>query len=135
MGTGLALPVATRELKDTMSPTNQNPVTTGDRRKRLRFPLDMDVRFQFSGFNRRNPTQGTGKVENMSSSGLAFRTDEPPKPGSRLAVSIAWPAKRDDCSLRLVFKGRVLRASGGLVVVTILRPEFRFARKVQHGRP
>jgi hypothetical protein len=29
----------------------------------------------------------------------------------------------------------VLRASGGLVVVTILRPEFRFARKEYHGAP
>jgi PilZ domain len=135
MGTGLALPVATRELKDTMFPTNQNPMTTGDRRTRLRFPLDMEVRFQFSWFNRRNPTRGRGKVEDISSHALAFHTDEPPKPGSRLAVSIAWPAKRDDCSLRLVFEGRVLRASGDLVVVTIQRPEFHTARKEQHGRP
>ena len=104
-------------------------------RTRLRFPLDMEVRFQFSWFNRRNPTRGRGKVEDISSHALAFHTDEPPKPGSRLAVSIAWPAKRDDCSLRLVFEGRVLRASGDLVVVTIQRPEFHTARKEQHGRP
>jgi hypothetical protein len=116
-----------------MFSTNQTPVTTGDRRKRLRFPLDMEVRFQSSGFNRRNPTRG--KVKDISGRALAFHTDEPPKRGSRLAVSIAWPAKRDDCSLRLVFEGCVLRASGGLVVVTILRPEFRFARKEQHGHP
>ena len=116
-------------------PTNQNPVTTGDRRRRHRFPLDMEVLFQFAELDQRYPAQFTGKVENISSSGLAFRTDEPPEPGSHLAVSIAWPAKRDDSRLRFVFDGIVLRASGGLVVVTILRPEFRFARKEHHGRP
>jgi hypothetical protein len=93
------------------------------------------VLFQFAEPGQRHPTQGIGKVENISSSGLAFRTGEPPEPGSHLAVSIAWPAKRNECRLRFVFDGIVLRASGGLVVVTILRPEFRFARKEHHGRP
>ena len=116
-------------------PTNRDPVATRDRRRRLRFPLDADVSFQFSERGQGNPTQGTGSVENISSSGLAFLTDEPPKPGSHLAVSIPWPAKRDGCKLRFEFEGLVLRASGGLVVVTILRPEFRTARKEQHGRP
>jgi hypothetical protein len=102
---------------------------------RLRFPLDTEVRFQFSGRGHRNPTQGTGKAENISSSGLAFRTDEPLRPGTHLAVSIAWPAKRDDCRLRLLFEGRVLRTSGSLVVVTIQRQEFRAAGKEQHGGP
>jgi len=50
-------------------------------------------------------------------------------------VSIAWPAKRDDCKLRLEFEGLVLRASGGLVVVTVLRPQFCTAGKAQRGRP
>jgi hypothetical protein len=102
-------------------------VATGDRRRRIRFPLDAEVGFQLSELGHDNPTQGTGKVEDISSSGLAFRTNEPPEPGSHLAVSIAWPAKRDDCNLRLIFHGVVLRASGVLVVVTIQCPEFRTA--------
>lgn len=111
-----------------MFPTNQKPVTTGDRRKRLRFPVDMEVGFQFSGFNGRKPTQGTGKVENISSIGLAFRTDEPPKLGSRLAVYLVWPVKLDNrIMLRLVFNGVVLRVRGSLVVVSMRRPEFRIA--------
>src|SRR4030095_15813002 len=118
-----------------LMPKNQNPVANRDRRRRHRFPLDLELRFQFSELDQPNPTQFTGKVENISSSGLAFRTDKPPGPGSHLAVSIAWPVKRDDCRLRLVLDGTVLRASGGLVVVTILRPEFHFARKEHHGRP
>jgi hypothetical protein len=116
-------------------PTNQNPVANRDRRGRRRFPLDVEARFQFSELDQRNPAHGTGKVENISSSGVAFRTDEPPEPGSHLVVSIAWPAKRDARRLRFVFDGIVLRARGGLVVVTILRPEFQFARKEHRGRP
>ena len=116
-------------------PTDQNVVATRDRRTRVRFPLDADVSFQSSERGQDNPPQGTGKAENISSSGLAFRTDEPPKPGSHLVVSIGWPAKRDGCKLRLEFEGLVLRASGGLVVVSIHRPEFRTAGKAQRGRP
>jgi hypothetical protein len=66
---------------------------------------------------------------NASSKALAFRTDGPLYPGMRISVSVAWPAKLDECRLRLVFVGVVLRASDGLVVVTIERPQFRTSRE------
>jgi hypothetical protein len=110
-------------------PTNESTLANSDRRRRLRFPLDTEVRFQFSGGGHRNPTQGTGKVENIGSRGLAFRADVPLEPGLRLSISMAWPAKLDECMLRLAFEGVVLRADGGLVVVSIERPEFRTAGK------
>jgi hypothetical protein len=110
-------------------PTNESTLANSDRRRRLRFPLDTEVRFQFSGSGHRNPTQGTGKVENIGSRGLAFRADVPLQPGWRLSISMAWPAKLDECMLRLAFEGVVLRADGGLVVVSIERPEFRTAGK------
>jgi hypothetical protein len=53
----------------------------------------------------------------------------PLKPGMRLSISMAWPAKLDECMLRLAFEGVVRRADGGLVVVSIERPEFRTAGK------
>jgi hypothetical protein len=40
---------------------------------------------------------------------------------------MAWPAKLDECLLRLVFDGVVLAVRGSLVVVTIERPNFRTA--------
>ena len=110
-------------------PTNESTLANSDRRRRLRFPLDTEVRFQFSGGGHRAPTQGTGMVENIGSRGLAFRADVPLKPGMRLSISMAWPAKLDECMLRLAFEGVVLRADGGLVVVSIERPEFRTAGK------
>jgi hypothetical protein len=45
----------------------------------------------------------------ISSKGLAFRADAPLLPGSRLRVSMAWPARLDnDGTLRLAFYGVVL---------------------------
>jgi hypothetical protein len=98
-----------------------------DRRRRLRFPLNTELRYRIAG--RENVANGTGEVENISSRGLAFRSDVPLYPGLRLNVSMAWPARLDECMLRLAFEGVILRVSGGLAVVTIERPHFRTAGK------
>ena len=93
----------------------------------MRFSLEADLRFQASW--RGTPINGKGKVVNISSKGLAFRTGERVYPPMRLKVSVAWPARLDKCKLRLVFVGVVLRASDGLVVATIERPQFRTSRE------
>ena len=98
-----------------------------ERRRRLRFPMKTDLRYQISG--REKTANGTGQAENISSRGLAFRSDVPLYPGLRLNVSMAWPAKLDETMLRLAFEGVVLRVSGGLAVVSIERPHFRTAGK------
>ena len=98
-----------------------------DRRTHLRFSLDADLRFQASW--RGKSISGRAQVENISSKAMAFRTGEPLYSGMRLRVSVAWPAKLDECKLRFVFVGVVLRACDGLVVVTIERPQFRTSRK------
>jgi hypothetical protein len=98
-----------------------------DRRRRLRFPLDTDLRYQLAGHGPAGAVSGTGQVENISSRGLAFRPDRRLEPGLRLNVSMAWPAQLDECMLRLAFEGVVLAVRAGLVVVTIERPNFRTA--------
>ena len=98
-----------------------------DRRRRLRFPLDTDLRYQFATHGPDGAVSGTGRVENISSRGLAFRADGLLQRGLRLNVSMAWPARLDQCMLRLAFEGVVLAVRGGLVVVTIERPNFRTA--------
>ena len=118
-----------RELRDSALPENDIALVSRDRRKRLRFPLDTEMRFQRSGRGHGNLPQGTGRVANISSLSLAFQTDELLEPGVRLGVSMAWAAKLDGCMLRLVFEGVILRTRGDLVVVTIERPEFRTAGK------
>ena len=98
---------------------------TQDRRRRLRFPLDTELRYSRRG----GAGTRAGQVVDIGSRGLAFRTDGPLEVGWRLSVSVAWPAKLDACMLRLAFEGVVLRVHGSLAVVTIDHPEFRTAGK------
>jgi hypothetical protein len=121
--------VPIRALKDIGLPTPENAAAIHERRKHLRFPMETELRYQIV---RRGPGKlvgGTGPVENISSRGLAFRADRPLQSGMRLRVSMAWPAKLDECKLQLVFEGVVLRADGGLVIVSIKHSEFRTAGK------
>jgi hypothetical protein len=109
-------------------PVAANQQFPGDRRTGLRIPLATGLRYRVLT-GPRVLLQGTGQVENISSRGLAFRTEEPLETGSRLHVTMAWPAKLNDgCELTLVFYGVVQRA-GRLVFATIERPAFRTAEK------
>ena len=116
-----------RNLGPTSVPINKVTDANTDRRTRLRFPLDMDLRFQASW--RGKSISGQGQVVNISSKALAFRTGGSLHPGMRLSVSVAWPAKLNECKLRLAFEGVVLRARDGLVVATVERPQFRTSRE------
>jgi hypothetical protein len=121
-------------IEDTALPTHDSTLANRDRRRRLRFPMDTELRYQVSRHGHGTAAGGTGHVENISSRGLAFHADGPILPGVRLNISMAWPAKLDNqCMLRLVFDGIVLQTRGDLVVVTIERPEFRTAGKSTSG--
>jgi hypothetical protein len=121
--------VSIRELEDRGLRTPEITAIQ-ERRNRFRFQMNAELRYQVAGGRQGNPIRGTGKVENISSKALAFRTDGPVERGMRLSVSLAWPATLDNqCRLRLGFEGIVLRTRGNLVVLTIERPEFRTAGK------
>ena len=101
-----------------------------ERRRRLRFALTAELQYRIVRRGPGEPTRGTGQAANISSNGLAFHSNRPLARGMRLSVSLAWPAKVDNqCMLRLVFEGTVLRTDGSLVVVSIDRSEFRTAGK------
>ena len=122
--------VSIRELEESSLPTPEITEGVHERRKRFRFQMDAELRYQVSGCHGA-PIQGTGKLENISSKAMAFSGDGSFERGMRLTVSLAWPAKLDEyMMLRLAFEGTVLRVRGRLVVVTIERPEFRTAGKV-----
>lgn len=111
-------------------PTEDSTLADKDRRRRLRFPLNTELRYQVSGRGHGDSSRGTGQVRDIGSRGLAFHTGGLLEPGWRLSVSMAWPAKLDNqCMLRLGFEGVVVRTQGTLVVITIERPEFRTAGK------
>jgi hypothetical protein len=97
----------------------------GDRRSADRFPIVRDVRYRLLN-GRDFAESGGGETVNISSSGVLFTTEHDLKEGRRLELSVSWPARLDDkCQLKLVAKGRVIRAEDGKAAMTIEKYEFR----------
>ena len=99
-----------------------------DRRARVRFPVNLEVRYSVAG--RRGPVEtGSGPTIDMSSSGLSFTADKPLPIGQELDLSIDWPARLDgDVQIQLVASGVVVRSSGAVTALRIERHEFRTRR-------
>jgi PilZ domain len=100
-------------------------VVMTDRRRSSRFPIEREVRYKT--LNQRSEVLiGIGKTLNISSSGVLFTSDHELPLGTRLEVSISWPAQLNEkCMLNLVARGRVARYLKGQVAVQIQQYEFR----------
>ncbi len=96
-----------------------------ERRRSSRFPIERDVRYKT--LNQRTETlAGNGKTLNISSSGVLFTSDHDLPVGTRLELSISWPAQLNDrCLLNLVARGRVTRHNKGQLALQIQQYEFR----------
>jgi len=95
-----------------------------DRRNPGRFPMDREIRFRMT--NKRNELVGAGRTVNMSSKGLLIRTEQKLLTGKRLEMAISWPAQLDHkCALKLIARGKVVRAEAGTAAVSIEQYEFR----------
>jgi hypothetical protein len=96
-----------------------------ERRKSNRFPIEREVRYKTLS-QRAETLSGVGKTLNISSSGVLFTSDHELPPGTRLEVSISWPAQLNEkCLLNLVARGRVARQSGLRIALQIQQYEFR----------
>ena len=63
---------------------------------------------------------------NISSSGVLFTADHELPIGTRLEVSISWPAQLNEkCLLNLVARGRITRQDAGNLALQIQQYEFR----------
>jgi len=103
-------------------------LSSTERRTRLRFPLNTQLRFQVVRSGHGKLIEGTGQVDNISSKGLAFRSETPLARGQRLTVSIDWPAMlNENCLLRLTVEGTVIRTTAPQVVMSIENHGFRTA--------
>jgi hypothetical protein len=70
--------------------------------------------------------RGQGEVVNISSNGVAFRTETALTPDQSVDASMEWPvALNGDCVLRVTMEGRVVRVDNGLAVMSVLRHDFR----------
>ena len=100
-------------------------VTTTERRKSSRFPIEREVRYKTLN-QRAEILAGLGKTLNISSSGVLFTSDHDLPVGTRLEVSISWPAQLNEkCLLNLVARGRVTRNNKGQLALQIQQYEFR----------
>jgi hypothetical protein len=96
-----------------------------ERRYSSRFPIEREVRYR--ALNKRNGEKaGDGRTINISSSGVLFTADHSLLPGSRIELSISWPAQLNNrTALKLVVRGRVVRLEQGRAAIEIQRYEFR----------
>ncbi len=98
---------------------------SNERRKSSRFPIEREVRYKTLN-QRAEILAGNGKTLNISSSGVLFTSDHDLPVGTRLEVSISWPAQLNEkCLLNLVARGRVTRHNRGHLALQIQQYEFR----------
>ena len=100
-------------------------VTTTERRRSSRFPIEREVRYKTLN-QRTEILSGSGKTLNISSSGVLFTSEHELPVGTRLELSISWPAQLNEkCLLNLVARGRVTRHAKGQLALQIQQYEFR----------
>ena len=100
-------------------------VANAERRRSSRFPIEREVRYKTLN-QRAEVLAGNGKTVNISSSGVLFTSDHELPVGTRLEVSISWPAQLNErCLLNLVARGRVTRYGKGQTALQIQQYEFR----------
>ena len=96
-----------------------------ERRRSSRFPIEREIRYKTLN-QRTELLAGVGKTLNISSSGVLFTSEHDMPLGTRLEVSISWPAQLNDrCLLNLVARGRVTRHAKGQLALQIQQYEFR----------
>jgi hypothetical protein len=101
-----------------------------ERRSKKRFHIEREVRYKLlNGHN--IAASGVGKTLDMSSAGISFTTETPLAAGTLVEVSISWPALlNDNCPMKLMVFGRVIRSDDRLAAATVEKYEFRTS-----GRP
>ena len=100
-------------------------IANSERRRSSRFPIEREVRYKTLN-QRAEILSGNGKTLNISSSGVLFTSDHELPVGTRLEVSISWPAQLNEkCLLNLVARGRIARHNKGQLALQIQQYEFR----------
>jgi len=103
------------------------PQTQGtfDMRRHHRYPIALEVQYKWS--YSRLEQLGTGLTLNISSGGVLLRTAEPLPARCSIEMSLNWPFSLNDCALKLVMRGRVVRSDNQSTAVQVAQYEFRTA--------
>jgi hypothetical protein len=98
-----------------------------ERRSQGRFPFEGEL--EYEGTFARQAARGTGRIVNISKSGLLFHADTAIAPGMELSICAPWPTRLGGANLELVIAGRAVRTGSEGTAVRILRYDFRFQRR------
>ena len=98
---------------------------TAEHRKTDRFPIETDARYKLMAVTREAQT-GEGRTVNISSGGILLTTESRLPLGERVELSVAWPAQlNENCALKLVAIGKIVRSSGDTAAIRIEKYDFR----------
>ncbi len=87
------------------------------------YPVSMEVRYKVRA---RMPRVGMGQTSRMSSREIVFTADQTIDEGSKVEISIAWPAMLNQCvPLQLVIEGEVIRQRQSVMTARIQKYHFR----------
>jgi hypothetical protein len=113
-------------------------IAAGDRERRvkLRFPIEQDVRYKML-YGQRIAETGAGKTMNISSGGIWFSTETMLTSGMPIELSLSWPVLlNESCPMKLMIYGCVVRSNDKGAAVAIERYEFRTqGRSLQNHQP
>jgi hypothetical protein len=118
-------------------PTVPEPFIATERRLKPRYPLNLSVRFRGLFRSGEFRLSSLGRTMNMSAGGLLVASqeeflDDDISTGSRVEISIEWPALLDgSIPLQLVAICRVIRRGPLDFATAFERHEFRTMKKLQ----
>lgn len=89
----------------------------------IQYPVSMQLRYKTDG---RIPRVGMGQTNQMSTNEVVFTADQSLDPGTKLEISIAWPALLNGrVALQLIVAGDVVASRESLTTVRIRKYHFR----------
>ena len=96
-----------------------------ERRAKRRFKIEQPVRYKLL-YGPRLAETGSGMCRDISSSGIYITTDKTLTTGLPVELSMTWPALlNDNCPMKLMIFGCVVRADEHGAAISIERYEFR----------
>ena len=95
-------------------------------RTHRRYPIALALQYKWNR-GRRQSQLGSGTTINISSGGVLFHSGELLPVECLIELALSWPISLEDCGLKLVMRGRVVRSVRQTTAVRILQYEFRTA--------
>jgi hypothetical protein len=107
----------------------------GDRREDRRYQIHLDLKWKLIR-RRRVLDTGTGRTLDLSSGGILFDPGRQLPVGLNVELSISWPVLlRNEAPMQLIVSGRIVRAGGNRVAVSMVQHEFRTSGTLVDQRP